>query len=457
MTGTPIPEEPGSAERDFEEAAQVAALAGLPGMGPATLLAILRDRSPGAVWDDVLAGRIERPPPRRRRPGPLDAGPRGDRRQPDAIPLFGSDVLDSDGRSVSAPTRRAWAETARRLEPLAWWGRCSDGGIRVTWPGRPDYPDVLAADPQPPGALFWRGRIEAIQRPCVAIVGTRNATPDGRRVAFEMGRDLTDAGVCVVSGLALGIDGAAHAGAVASVRAGGPGATVGVAASGVDVPYPRRHRQLWREVTDAGAVLSENPPGRPAQAWRFPTRNRIIAGLARIVVIVESHERGGSLITAEAAIERGVEVRVVPGPVHSPASAGSNQLLYDGPGPVRHAQDVLDALGDFRSVPTPQAGRPVREAGPPVATGTPAAAPRPPVGPLTPAASHAPAVSRPSVSQPLEPTSQRVLEAVGWVPASVGQIMARSGLDAAGVVRVLDDLAASGHATAEAGWWRRMR
>jgi DNA processing protein len=196
-----------------------------------------------------------------------------------------------------------------------------------------------------------------------------------------------------------------------------------VAASGPDVAYPRRHARLWREVTGRGAIISENLPGRPAQAWRFPTRNRIIAGLVSLVVVVESHRGGGSLITAEAAIERGVEVRVVPGPVHSPASEGSNQLLYDGPGPVRHAQDVLDALGDFR----PDSGAARRGPAPP------------------------PAAARPSP----DTDGGRVLDAVGWRPASTGQIMARTGLDAATVARCLDRLTAAGLVATESGWWSR--
>lgn len=176
-----------------------------------------------------------------------------------------------------------------------------------------------------------------------------------------MGRDLAAAGICVVSGLALGIDGAAHAGALSfgqdvtgSTSRRGTGATgaapappAGVGASGVDVPYPRRQTRLWEQVAQIGVILSETPPGRPAQAWRFPARNRIIAALSQMVVVVESHQAGGSLITAEAAIYRGIDVRAVPGPVRSPASAGSNQLLHDGPAPVRNAQDVLDGLGIF--------------------------------------------------------------------------------------------------------------
>ena len=344
------------------------------------------------------------------------------------VPLFDT---GRDAHSGGKP-RASWADLASRIDPVARWAPAAAAGIGATWPDRGDFPSALRHDPNPPGVLFWRGRLGALDGPCVALVGTRNATPDGRSIAFEMGRDLAAAGVCVVSGLALGIDGAAHAGALAAVSDGAPGRTVGVAASGVDVPYPRRHAILWREVVATGAVLSETVPGRSAEPWRFPTRNRIIAGLVQMVVVVESHQKGGSLITAEAAIDRGVEVRVVPGPVHSPASAGSNQLLYDGPGPVRNARDVLDAIGLLQS------DRPGRGRAP---------GRRHPDGPNAP----------PGGRRPADPKSGRVLDALGWRPVSTGQLMTRTGLDAASVTLALDDLVTSGFAGSEGGWWVRRR
>lgn len=404
------------------QAAHAAALACLPGIGPATLARILAERSPVQAWAEVRAGGILRPPPRgglpprAATPGAASTGtPRSDRGS--QAPLFEQEAGSASSRTGP---RRSWAEFARRIEPVEWWQPHQRAGVRVTWWGGPQYPTALVNDPERPGVLFWRGRVECLGGLCVAIVGTRNATPDGRSSAFELGRDLAEAGVCVVSGLALGIDGAAHAGALSAVRDGAPGRTVGVAASGVDVPYPRRHAILWRDVTRAGAIVSETPPGRPAQAWRFPSRNRVIAGLTSMVVVVESHMYGGSLITAEAALQRGIEVRVVPGPVHSPASAGSNQLLYDGPGPVRNARDVLDALGVLRPDPPPPARR-----------GEPPSAP--------------------------DATSRRVLDALGWRPASTNQVMARTGLDAATTHAALDGLVAEGYISSEGGWWARKR
>jgi DNA processing protein len=379
-----------------------AALSGLPGMGPATLVQILRQWEPGQAWEEIRSGRLKRPSPVR---SGNQAG------------LF-SEAGMSDEQPV-VKGRPTWAEVANRLDPQAWWAAIAARGIGVTWPARADYPAALANDPHPPGVLFWRGSLDCLAEPCVAVVGTRSATPDGRAVAFELGRDLASAGVSVVSGLALGIDGAAHIGALEGLPGGGRAGPVGVAASGVDNPYPRRHARLWERVAAAGTILSENLPGRGAQAWRFPTRNRVIAGLVRMVVVVESHASGGSLITAEAALERGVEVRVVPGPVHSPASAGSNQLLYDGPGPVRSARDVLDALGMIR----PDAA---------VRTGQ---------------------VDNPVLSR----TAAAVLEATGWRPSSMNQIVRRASIGVAGVQAALDELESVGYVVNERGWWIRRR
>jgi DNA processing protein len=372
---------------DIEES-YAAALASLPGIGPAGLVGLLRTRTPRQAWSEILSGGI--------RPSP-----------PDQASLW-LDIAVGAGR-------RTWRDAGAAIDPPLWWQSKAERGIRTTWFGADSYPASLLHDPQPPGVLFWRGSLGWLAGPCVAIVGTRNATRDGLEVAFELGRDLAAAGVCVISGLALGIDGAAHKGAL-QARGGSLAGPVGVAASGVDVPYPRRHHALWEQLVESGAVLSETLPGCPAEAWRFPVRNRIIAGLSRLVVVVESHARGGSLITAEAALERGIEVRVVPGPVHSPASAGSNQLLYDGPGPVRHARDVLDALGMTLAA----AARSVE--------------PRDPE---------------------LEPLAARVFDAIGWTPRSLGDVMGATGLPLATAVRLAEELAAKGLLRCESGQWVR--
>jgi DNA processing protein len=406
---------PGS--RGSGQDAYAAALSALPGMGPATLVQVLRQWEPRQAWAQIASGRLTRPLSSRRG----TARSAKDRMLEEDTLVDGARLLESANTPAepSVSGKPTWADTARRFDPEPWWAAVAARGIRVTWPGQTAYPAALADDPHPPGVLFWRGSMACLDHPCVAVVGTRNATPDGRGVAYELGRDLAAAGVCVVSGLALGIDGAAHLGALDGLSAGGTAGPVGVAASGVDVPYPRRHARLWDRVAAAGAILSETPPGRPAQAWRFPTRNRVIAGLVRMVVVVESHASGGSLITAEAALERGVDVRVVPGPVRSPASAGSNQLLYDGPGPVRSGRDVLDALGMIR----------------------PDAEPAP----------------RPNRSRPLSQGAAAVLEATGWRPTSVNQIVRRSGTSVAAVQAALDELESGGYLAREGGWWLRRR
>jgi DNA processing protein len=384
------------------QGAYAAALSGLPGMGPATLVDVLRQWPPRQAWERVRAGRLKRQERARAGADRADGTLLADVGPPSATAVRGGP---------------GWGEIANRVDPEAWWAPIAARGVQVTWPGQDDYPKALAVDPHPPGVLFWRGSLAGLGHPCVAVVGTRSATPDGRAVAFELGRDLASAGVCVVSGLALGIDGAAHFGALEGMPDGGVAGPVGVAASGVDVPYPRRHARLWERVAGAGAVLSETLPGRPAQAWRFPTRNRIIAGLVQMVVVVESHRSGGSLITAEAALERGVEVRVVPGPVHSAASAGSNQLLYDGPGPVRDGRDVLDALGMIR----PDASQAGSRTGPGLSAGADA-----------------------------------VLQATGWRTSSTNQIVRRSGITVAAVGAALDELESKGYvASVGAGWVRR--
>jgi DNA processing protein len=175
----------------------------------------------------------------------------------------------------------------------------------------------------------------------VALVGTRNATAAGRATATQLADQLASAGVHVVSGLARGIDGCAHRGVLSS---SGSGVPIGVVGSGLDVPYPREHAELWERVADAGLLLSEAPPGAAPEAWRFPQRNRIIAAVAEVVVVVESRESGGSLITVDEALERGRPVMAVPGALASRASAGTNRLLRDGAAVVLDVGDVLTAL-----------------------------------------------------------------------------------------------------------------
>ena len=231
--------------------------------------------------------------------------------------------------------------------------RCEEAGIGVTWPGAPGYPTVLLADPRGPGVLFHRGDPRVLARRRVGIIGTRAASRAGAAFARRLGNDLALNGVAVVSGLARGIDVAAHRGTLAAAD----GAPVAVVAGGIDVIYPPEHGAEWEEIAARGVVLSEAPPGTPPETHRFPLRNRILAGLCEVLVVVESRARGGSMITVREAMMRDVTVLAVPGPPSMPVSDGTNALLRDGCGPVTDVDDVMVALGlsagaRFRSVDT---------------------------------------------------------------------------------------------------------
>jgi DNA processing protein len=234
-----------------------------------------------------------------------------------------------------------WRAEAARRPPDEAWQACVECGISVVLPGDDAYPPQLLDDPRRPAVLFVRGDLGVLDARRVGIVGTRNATQRGRETAAQFGYELASAGVVVLSGLAKGIDGAAHRGALA-VEGSTPVAVVG---NGPDQPYPKMHADLWDAVAERGALISEWPPGTNPDAFRFPLRNRILAGLVEVLVVVESRERGGSLITAREAAERGVDVFAVPGPVQSRASFGTNRLLCDGVAPATEVADVLMALG----------------------------------------------------------------------------------------------------------------
>jgi DNA processing protein len=221
--------------------------------------------------------------------------------------------------------------------------RLGEGGFLALCRHSSRYPALLRDLADPPAVLFAAGRPETVAllaaEPAVTVVGTRRASPYGTEVAYALGRGLGASGVPVVSGLALGIDGTAHRGCL-----DGRGAPVAVVASGPDVVYPRRHRSLREQVCDAGLVLSELPPGTEPYRWSFPARNRIMAGLARMTLVVEAADPSGSLITAEFAKDLGRCVAAVPGRVTSSLARGTNNLLKDGATPISGTEDVLDEL-----------------------------------------------------------------------------------------------------------------
>jgi DNA processing protein len=210
-------------------------------------------------------------------------------------------------------------------------------------PSSPDWPDRLAHLESAPQGFWQLGAIDPLP-PCVAVVGSRRATFTGVEIARSIGRDLGDAGVQVVSGMALGIDAAAHNGAL---EAGG--STVAVLGCGIDVCYPSRHAELRSRIISAGSVITEEPAGTPPLKHNFPKRNRIIAALAHAVVVVEATERSGALSTARWAADLGREVLAVPGSIRSHQSSGTNLLIRDGARPFLGIADLLDAVPALRA------------------------------------------------------------------------------------------------------------
>lgn len=202
-----------------------------------------------------------------------------------------------------------------------------------------EYPSLLKEIIDPPLALFYRGSLQSVQSPMVAVVGSRRASPYGVNCARELARQLASAGITVVSGLARGIDAAAHE---ATLAAGG--CTIAVLGTGIDIVYPRSHRRLMDAIAECGLVLSEFPPGTPPVAQNFPIRNRVISGLSLGVVIVEATSRSGSLITARTAAEQGREVFAVPGSIFSRGSEGTHRLIQYGAKLVHDIDDILEEL-----------------------------------------------------------------------------------------------------------------
>lgn len=253
----------------------------------------------------------------------------------DASPDMLSSVAGGGQRLIKllsvTPDRAAARERLERTAASGFW-------IRIY--GEPDYPASLAAIADPPAILYGRGLLRGPERGAVAIVGSRKATTHGLRTARRLGRELAAQEVCVVSGLADGVDGAAHWGAL-----DGDGRTVAVFGAGPDVIYPRKNEKLSEAIVEGGgALVSEHPPGVKPDARHFPRRNRIISGLCLGVIVVEAAQRSGSLITASVALEQGREVFAVPGMAGSPSARGANNLLRQGARLVESVEDVLEEI-----------------------------------------------------------------------------------------------------------------
>ena len=312
----------------------------------------------------------------------------------------------------------SWKAAAAGADPEAVLARHRAAGVRVLLRDHPDYPTVLRNDVEPPAVLFVRGDLAGLDGPRVAIVGTRRCTGVGAGLARELGRELAAAGVAVVSGLALGIDGAAHRGVLDSLVDHADAARpIGVVGSGLDVVYPARHRDLWSAVGSDGLLMSEAPLGARPEAWRFPARNRIIAALADVVVVVESHAAGGSLHTVAEAERRDIPILAAPGSVRSAAAAGTNQLLAEGCHPVaRHHR-------------RPRGPRP-----------HPRCPPR----------------ARATTDRAPDATGDAVLRAFDWEPATLEHLAVRTGLALPELAVTLETLVTDGWVEPLGGWYERV-
>jgi DNA processing protein len=242
--------------------------------------------------------------------------------------------------AICAPVSEALQERIDRT--LAWTDHADNHVLTLA---DNHYPRALLNTTDPPPVLYAKGDISLLTRPSVAIVGSRNATTQGMQNAERFAQVLSAAGLTVISGLALGIDAAAHRGALLHTRdTRDGGSTVAVTGTGLELVYPARHRELAHQIAEAGCLLSEYPLGTPAIASNFPRRNRIISGLAMGVLVVEAAAQSGSLITARSALEQGREVFAIPGSIHSPLSKGCHMLLRQGAKLVESAQDILEEL-----------------------------------------------------------------------------------------------------------------
>ena len=254
---------------------------------------------------------------------------------PLALAVFAS---ETGTHLLREPATARWRGHVRTFDQQAYERRLTERGLRFV----SELPPLLRSIHDPPVGLFVRGSgpLDLLARPSVAVVGARACSGYGASVARSLARELAGAGLVVVSGLARGVDGEAHRGAL---EAGGT--TVAVLGCGIDRDYPAAHADLARRIAGGGLVVSEYAPGVDPAPWRFPARNRIVAGLAAATVVVEARERSGALITADLALEEGRDVFAVPGEITSALSAGTNGLLKLGAAPLTSAADVLSSFG----------------------------------------------------------------------------------------------------------------
>jgi len=312
----------------------------------------------------------------------------------------------SDSHVVRAPRDRAFRSFVRSFDEGAYAERLREQGVRWVARDDPGFPPLLGAIHDPPPGLFVRGEaaLAVLRGPTVAVVGARACSPYGSHVARMLGRELGGAGLAVVSGLARGVDGEAHRGAL---DAGGT--TIAVLGCGIDRDYPAAHRELAARIRGSGLVVSEYAPGVEPAPWRFPARNRVIAGLSAAVVVVEARDRSGALITADLALEEGRDVLAVPGEITSALSAGTNDLLKLGATPLTRSEDVLEIFG---------------------------------------------LVGAESAAADVGPLAAKVLERLRDGPASADELARATGLDAGSLASALTELELAGCAVAGGGVYR---
>lgn len=403
---------------EHDRRGHLAAIAALDGMGPARLRALLAAVPPEELWALLLAGAGRRLVSAQLGDEPVGAGRVFEDQSLPARPLLPLDVIKAWEHQVRS-TPHTPAEMADRIEAL---------DLEVRTGG--ELPEALAADHDPPGVLFMSGFDIDSQRPRVAIVGTRKASEYGLRIARSLGHDLARAGVEVVSGLALGIDAAAHAGALEG--SGGRTPLMAVIGAGHDRPCPLRNRGLARAVAAAGSVVSEVPPGIPSAPWRYPVRNRLIAGLADVVVVVESASWGGSMSTVAEALARDRVVMAVPGSVGRRTAEGCHDLLRDGAEICTGSGDVLAGLALLGFSPASAGESGHQDADP---------------------------SAQPEAEVEVAPggDAATVLELLAEGPRTVDSLLSATGLDLVDVSSVLAAMETASWVAIDAGWVRRVR
>lgn len=283
-----------------------------------------------------------------------------------------------------------------RLAPTLDW--LDQPGNHLITLADAEYPRALLETANPPALLYVKGDLHWLNRPVLGIVGSRHATPQGERDAEAFAQTLSDAGFTIASGLALGIDTAAHRGGLK-----GAASSIAVVGTGLDIVYPARNRELAHQLAEQGAIISEFPLGTPSKAQNFPRRNRIISGLSRGVLVVEAALQSGSLITARLAGEQGREVFAIPGSIHSPLSKGCHRLIKQGAKLVESAQDILEELGC-----------------------------------AAPASTHSPAAPA------LNKAQADVLKQLGRTPSAIDALVSRTGLTSEQVCSILLELELNG-------------